>query len=197
MAFSPLPATDLLRQLLRYEPETGRLFWRERSPVHFEKGEGRSAEHRCALWNAKWANAEAFSQQTPCGYLRGTLLGRSFLAHRVIWAMEFGSAPSETIDHKNGNRSDNRLCNLKQLPMRQNARNLSVRKDTKSGVAGVSFDSRHRSKPWRAAIKVDGASIYLGRFASVEEAATARRAAEKLHGFAPETGKPSGHYWRR
>jgi len=48
MAAKPLPPVEHLRQRLRYEPETGKLYWREHPsmPTH---------------WNTRYADTEAFT----------------------------------------------------------------------------------------------------------------------------------------
>jgi len=59
------------------------------------------------------------------GHLRLDLesLGGSFYVHRVIWKWCYGSDPAFTIDHINRNRADNRLGNLRQMPVSEQLRN--------------------------------------------------------------------------
>lgn len=186
MAAKALPSRELLLQLLRYQPETGKLFWRERPPSMF-KGEGTSKEYAAKRWNAKWANAEAFTSTDSDGYRQGAILYKRFLAHRVIIAMVDGLWPAE-VDHENGIRSDNRYSNLKPANHRQNAKNTSIRSNNKSGVMGVHWHKK--AGKWSAMIGVDGGkSKYLGLFENIEDAAAARRRAEAELGFHPNHGK--------
>lgn len=69
---------ELLRQLLRYEPETGKLFWRLRSREYF------STENRFLSWNALYAGKEALTADTGAGYRHGAVLCHLFKAHRVV-----------------------------------------------------------------------------------------------------------------
>src|SRR3546814_10975323 len=52
---------QMARRLLRYEPDTGKLFWRSRSPEFFRATQARTSEHACRIWNAHYAGKEAFS----------------------------------------------------------------------------------------------------------------------------------------
>jgi hypothetical protein len=197
MAAKPLPPVDTLRQLLHYEPETGRLFWKNRTPDKVPAGK-RGREAVCKTWNTKFAGSEAFPLREKEGYKYGRVCGRNLMAHRVAYAIHHGHDPLGTIDHINGDRSDNRIRNLRDCPMRVNAKNLSLRKDNKFGSPGISYKRRPKSgKNWFASIRVDGKSIYLGTFATLEDAISARRSAERRYGFHEGNGKPGRGYYRR
>lgn len=102
-----LPSPELLRKLLRYEPETGKLFWREREPSVL----GEALSH-CKVWNRKHAFKETMTTRDAKGHLRGWLLGVQMPAHKVIWAIVYGRWPSGIIKHANGDAGDNRIANL-------------------------------------------------------------------------------------
>lgn len=75
------------------------------------------------------------------------------------------------IDHKDGDRLNNRRANLRFCSTSQNQQNRVRLSTNTSGFRGV---TRHRSRgKWQAAIKLPGKSIYLGVFDSIEEAARA------------------------
>lgn len=186
MAKKPLPSVDVLRQLLRYEAETGQLFWRVRTADVFEATAGRSAEHACALWNSRYAGKEALASPFE-GYLYGKLLGQTELAHRVAWAIHYGEPPPGEIDHINHRRSDNRIINLRIVSDRDNARNQTLRKTSTSNVVGVSFHKL--TGKWAAYISDGGRIKHLGLFESKEEAATARNNASLDCGYHPNHGK--------
>src|SRR3546814_14238648 len=57
---------QMARRLLRYEPDTGKLFWRSRSHELFRATKARTSEHACRNWNAHYAGQEAF----PCLFPR-------------------------------------------------------------------------------------------------------------------------------
>jgi len=176
-----LPSPELLRKLLRYEPETGRLFWRERTTDMFSKTGCGSQRGNAARWNSRYALKDALTVKQRDGYFQGIILGRSYLAHRVIWAVHFGSWPSQQIDHINGNRADNRIENLREVSSSENSQNSKKRKDNTSGFKGVSFDTR--SGRWQAQIMKQGKSFHLGFYNAPEEASKAYIAASnRLHG---------------
>lgn len=184
MASKALPPQDVLRQLLSYDPETGRLLWKERGPEWFTSGY-HSAETRAKQWNAKNAGKEAFSANTV-GYRYGAIGNVNYLAHRVIWKLVTGHDPDQ-IDHISGDRSDNRWLNLRDVNETQNKRNMSIPSHNTSGAVGVSYDaSRGR---WSAYITLGNKKVSLGRHDSFEAALAARKCAEAGHGFHENHGR--------
>lgn len=172
---------EILRQLLRYEPETGRLYWKERGPEWFEDTSNRTRHHACANWNARYSRVEAFTTIGADGYRCGKILGHVFLAHRVIWAIETGGWPEQQIDHVNGLRGSNRRVNLREATTSENVRNRGPQANSAGGVKGVTWEKRR--KRWRATIKIHGRQKYLGQFATLEDARAAYdRAAVEMHG---------------
>lgn len=165
----------LLRQLLRYEPETGRLFWRERSPAMFKPGSRCSQSAQAKQWNALFAGQEAFATQGANGYLKGGLFGKTFLAHRIAYALHFAKWPDQ-IDHINGERADNRIENLRSVTCSQNNRNRRLPRSNTSGRIGVFW--HEKDSCWRAQIKLAGRQIHLGSFKSKAAAIAARERAE-------------------
>lgn len=175
-----LPTPEELRQLLRYEPDTGKLYWRARPAGMFSPG-NTSVEANCRAWNTKWADGEAFTAASDNGYLRGAINYRYFFAHRVSWAIHHGRWPKGGIDHINGCKTDNRIENLREANQSENAINSVVRVDNTSGHKGVSW-KKDRQK-WRARISFDGHETYLGSFDSYNDAVRAYEvAADKHHG---------------
>ena len=84
MTFDP----EVVRRLLRYCPEAGKLFWRERTEDLFSDGR-HSAAHICARWNKRYAGQEAFTALDN-GYRKGAIFNNPHRAHRVIWAIQTG-----------------------------------------------------------------------------------------------------------
>ncbi len=70
------------------------------------------------------------------------------------------------VDHKNGNKLDNRKKNLRICTNRENTRNRKIRKNA-SGMKGVYWDTIN--KKWIASITVDYRYKNLGRFSTIEE----------------------------
>jgi len=187
MAKTQIPTPTELRQLLRYVPETGDLFWRERGVEWFADGVNRTAIHACRNWNARYAGSQAFTSKDAHGYLIGAIKNVKYKSHRVIWAMIYGEWPSGDVDHINSDRSDNREHNLRAASRSQNMRNRGATKSNSTGLKGVCWDAGR--KKWLAQIRVDGRNKYLGRYDTPECAHLAyKSAAAKLHGdFARST----------
>lgn len=180
MAPKPLPSPEVLRQLLRYEPETGKLFWLARSPKWFPSGH-RTQDGNAANWNSKYAGREAFTADNGHGYLQGRVFAKSLLAHRVIWAMSTGAWPLAEIDHADNDPKNNRLSNLREATRAENEANKPIAARNKSGLRGVCFDPIRQK--WVAQIGVNRRTIPLGRFSSADEAAAAyAKASAELHG---------------
>lgn len=183
-----LPSPELLRKLLRYDPDTGKLYWRERSPEMFS-GDERRVIHTCNWWNSRFAGKEAFTTPQTHGHLQGDVFGVKLKAHRVIMAMVNNNWPEQGVDHINGNPSDNRICNLRLASHLQNMRNRCRPKNNSSGVVGVYWFNR--SKKWQAQINVNRKKIHLGFFDRKEDAIEARKRADIFYGFHENHGRKS------
>ena len=176
------PTISTLRSLLRYDPESGKLFWRERTPEQFQATPRRSPEHSAAQFNGWLAGKEAFTALRN-GYLCGCVDYYNTYAHRVIWALQTGAWPTATIDHINGDITDNRWGNLRHATRGEQNRNSKRRVDNKSGVMGVQWNAK-RGK-WCAKIERQR----LGYFDTVEAAAAVRQDAERRLGYHPNHGR--------
>lgn len=158
---------ERLKELFTYNPDTGLLF---------------------RLSNSK--NVETISKT---GYSRTHVDGKQYRTHRVIWMLVHGVEPEE-IDHINGARADNRLCNLRNVTKHENTKNHKLRPDNVSGCSGVNF---HRaSGKWIAQIRDHGKYIYLGTFSELEIAVSARKAAEEKYGYHKNHGQVRKRYER-
>ena len=121
------------------------------------------------------------------GYLIVTLDGKQLKAHRVAWAIHHGKFPEGHVDHINGDRTDNRIENLRDVTRQENQRNLKKPSHNKSGVVGVSWDASRGS--WYASIQVGGKTKNLGRWQDKRCAVAIRRVAEHVYGFHENHGR--------
>lgn len=177
---------QVLRKLLRYETETGKLFWLPRSASLVKPGRNGSVIE-AERFNSRYAGSEALAYRSKAGYLVGAISGKAYFAHRVAWALATGDWPPQWIDHINGARDDNRLCNLRCADSYQNARNAKRRRDNSSGRTGVYWLKDERR--WRASLRVQGKTVWLGCFSDFDAAVAARIEGEERYGFHPNHGR--------
>lgn len=181
MARKPIPSPERLRQLLDYDPETGKLTWKERSPSDFPDGRKHSPECAAGMFNRRYAGNEAFTAREKSGHHQGVVEQVHLLAHRVIWALVHGEWPTQDIDHIDHNSGNNRIHNLRMASHAENMRNQRLPKNNASGVMGVNW-SKSKSK-WRARLKFEGKEIHVGYFDHREAAANAVASAREKFGF--------------
>jgi hypothetical protein len=115
MAHRDLPDLVVLRQLLAYEPTTGIFTWKRRPLSMF------ATERAFSTWNARYADKIA-GNVDPKGYRRIVVQYRLCWEHRLAWLYVHGTAPQKPleIDHKDGNRQNNRIANLRVVTRSQN-----------------------------------------------------------------------------
>lgn len=171
----------LLRELLDYDPASGRLFWKERAERHFKVGKGRyTAARNAAIWNTKYAGQEAFTTIGNHGYPVGGILNKTFLKHRVMWAIEKGEWPPEKLDHRDRNRGNCLIGNLRPSTQAENMLNRVGNQTGKktSRFKGVYWDKS--ISRWIARFR----DRYIGTFTDEESAARAYDA--KSRAFNPD-----------
>ena len=105
------------------------------------------------------------------GYRRLRLDSKIYQEHRIIWLLVKGSFPPDYIDHINGVKDDNRLCNLREATNAENQYNQGNRSNNTSGFKGVSYHKR--SGKYIANITIHGHQKYLGLHETIKEAHTA------------------------
>ena len=145
---SPVISADELRRLFHYDPETG-IFTR-RTAVPARNG------HIGAVVGFKIAT----------GYAMMRIPQKLVFVHRMAWLYMHGYCPA-IIDHVNGDRADNRICNLREVTNQENAQNIKKCRNTnRTGVLGAFKNGSGFS----SCIKHNGKQIYLGYFKTAEEA---------------------------
>lgn len=168
-----------LLECLSYDPESGHLAWRERPQHHF------CCLRHCRAWNARNAGKEA--GHDSLGYKRLRIDGKLLYAHRLIFVIMTGGFPAGIVDHKNGDKSDNRWSNLIDATPLINQKNRALISTNTSGRTGVQWEKRSRN--WRVRIRVNKKDIHIGNFPDYELACDARQKAEELYGFSKRHGK--------
>lgn len=117
--------------------------------------------------------------------LRIEVDGRSFLAHRIVWAIVTGAWPKDDIDHRDGDGLNNRFANLRSATKAINAQNRqrSVRRTVSPGLPlGVDSAPNAGKKRFRAVITANGKKHYLGAHETAEAAHKAYlEAKRRLH----------------
>ncbi|MBK9005349.1 MAG: HNH endonuclease [Sphingomonadales bacterium] len=179
MANADLIDIELLCQLVDCDASTGELFWKFRPREMF------SSEGPWVAWNKRMAGKQLYLN--PHGkYTKVRICKKQYATHRVVWALVNKQWPSGHIDHINGDASDNRASNLRDVSHGENCRNLAMKRENKSGFMGVV----RRGPSWRPYIWVDGKQKYLGSYKDFDEAVRIRRDAEIAYGFHPNHGRP-------
>ena len=180
---------EIARELLTYNPDTGKLFWKER-PVKYFKNPNYTKS-----WNAKWAGKEALTAITrrKSGHiarLDGCVLNKSYYTHRIAWLIYYGEWPKNQIDHINQDPTDNRIENLRDVPQTDNVKNQSLHSNNKSGYTGVYFYKKQNK--YAADVRINGVTKWLGYYDTVEEAVAARAVANINYNFHPNHGNSKG-----
>ena len=169
---------DELKSVMRYEPETGKLYWLKRFNNRIPK------------------SLEAGTIRKNDGYINVSVFGKLYPAHRVAYALYYGTCPDDMeIDHINHVRSDNRIVNLGPVSKSENRKNQSISSKSTTGVVGVYYN-KTRGK-FVARIKINGHVKYLGIFDSLGEAKDKRKEAEEEHGFHSNHGLNKAAYVRK
>lgn len=154
-------AHEKLKQLLDYSPQTGELYWKVN-------------RHR-----AKAGTRAGYPANK--GYRRVTICNNEYGEHRVIWYWMTGESPTLEIDHKDGDRANNKWDNLRLATGVQNSANSAFKRKNKTGYRGVG-QMRCNSR-YYAQLCVDGRQQILGYFDTAEEAYAKYCAeAERLRG---------------
>lgn len=130
-----------VRRIFHYDPVTGIFKWRE-------PGKGRRTDGSIG--------------RVRFGYLQISVDYKRYAAHRLAWAYVYGRWPKDELDHKNRDRLDNRIANLREASRLQNIANNGMKCSNVSGFQGVSWHKK--AECWRADIRISGKKKHLGYF---------------------------------
>ena len=141
-----LPAAELLRQRLSYDPRSGLCRWTGHVPARgtLRKGERAGSKDREGRWQV-------------------TIDGQRYALIRIIWCLHYGVDPAgREITAINGNRDDHRISNLRvsgPAPSRRRGEGAGLQA---TGFKGVTLNPR--TGRFRARILIDGRRQSLGEF---------------------------------
>jgi hypothetical protein len=162
-----LHTPDYIANLIHYQADTGKLIWRVARPKGVRPGDE--------------------IKNKVNGYVRVSLSGRTYAAHRVAWLLHYGSWPDGQVDHINGVRSDNRITNLRVVTHRENCQNRVSHRNGR--LPGCHYATR--DKTWRATFQENKKQRTLGYFATEQEAHE-RYLLELKRADLQYAGRPSG-----
>ena len=127
------------------------------------------------------------------GYIQVRMGVDKFMAHRIIWAMHYGYWPKNGIDHINGDKTDNRIDNMRETTQFENSKNAGKYPRTENWIAtGV---SRHKNK-FKATAQVNKQKVHIGVYKCHTAAMIARKLFDINKGFTDRHGsqRKSGIY---
>lgn len=116
-----------------------------------EHDEGSPTGLRWRVRRKRVAPGDIAGGRGPRGYWTIGIFQKKWYAHRIVWALVHGQDPGDLqIDHINGDRSDNRIENLRLATNTENQQNSASRRGSSSRSCGVSKVSATR---WEAYIR--------------------------------------------
>lgn len=160
-----------LKEVLEYYPDEGIFKWKV--DIFTGKGIGRKLISK--------GDIAGFTDHTGYRYIK--YKSKKYSEHRLAYLFVFGTSP-KFVDHKDGNKSNNKISNLRECTRNQNGQNRPKTSTNTSGYKGVSWHKR--DEVWTAQIGINGTLIHLGYFNNAEDAARAydNRALEEFGEFA-------------
>ena len=150
---------DRLRELLAYEPITGEFTWKVALGKRVKTGD-RAGSNRGG------------------GYRRIKIDGIAYFSHRLAWLFANGVWPACQIDHRDGDRSNNAITNLRDVSQFINAQN---RRQARAGSISGKLGVRVRGVRFEVQIRIGGRSTYIGGFGTIDEAYAAYVAAKRIN----------------
>lgn len=114
---------------------------------------------------------QAGSINNSTGYHRTNIFSKYYATHRLMWLFHYGEWPSMDIDHKDMNKTNNRIENLRLTNDTFNSGNVKKHKNKSSIYKGVWWHKQHNK--WYCQIRTNGKTKFLGLFLDEKEAAKA------------------------
>ena len=167
---------EYLKECVTYNQETGEFKRTSRPYNHFK------SKRAMVMYHQRFMGLDP-CQKSKKGYLKIKLNYYVYPAHRLAWMYVYGKFPKDQIDHINGIKNDNRICNLRNVTNAQNQQNLYECMDgCHSGLLGAHY--RSDDGKYRAAITLNGKTYSLGSYIDPNDAHDAYvKAKRKLHEY--------------
>lgn len=143
-----------VKDIFDYNAESGELSWKINASPNARRG-------------------DLIKYKDKDGYLIVRYKRKAYKAHRVIWLFVAGSWPTDTIDHINGIRDDNRRHNLRDVPYKVNLQNINNVRG-RNRCVGVYYSNN----TYLASLTRNGCYKYLGRYVDWFDAVCARKSYE-------------------
>jgi hypothetical protein len=117
---------------------------------------------------------------SPRGYIQVRMGKDKFMAHRILWAMYYGTWPKNGIDHINGLKTDNRIDNMRETTQYDNSKNAEKYPRKEPWIATGVF---RKGSGFIAHAQVNKEKKYLGSFKCHTSAHIARLIFDIKNGF--------------
>lgn len=121
------------------------------------------------------------------GYRKIMVNKKLYSAARLAFLYMKGEFPSSYMDHINGDRSDDRWRNLREVSPTDNAKNKARQRNNTSGVVGVSF--HNKSNKWRVQVVIDRKNKHIGCFEHIADAIEASKLAHGINNYHRNHGR--------
>lgn len=159
---------EYAREVLAYDPETGTFTWKPRPKAN-------------KSWNTQHSGKKAGTTGS-WGYVYIQMGKRNHVGAQILaWMIMTGEHPKHVLDHRDGDRGNNRWGNIREAPDGANSINKAMQRNNTSGFVGVHFNAQNGK--WRATVNRGKVRHDAGFFDSAEAAAKARtELAIKIHG---------------
>jgi hypothetical protein len=162
----PLPSFEFLDHMFTISSQSpSGLFWKNSLSTKVKQGDVAGTKDKEGYWTV------------------GITLNKTtklFRVHRIVYALATNTnIDNEFVDHVDGNKSNNKISNLRLATNQQNCCNKQAQLKSTSAYKGVSWDKK--CKKWRAQICINYKKIHLGTFEKETDAAIAYNQAAKKH----------------
>ena len=137
---------EYLKSILHYNQDTGVFTWKVSKAQRIKSGDV-----------AGWVHN---------GYTEIEINNKKYKAHRLAWLYVNGEIPKKLIDHIDGNRSNNKISNLREATHQTNSENYKMPRTNKSGVKNVSWYKNFNK--WVVSISVKKTKKTIGYFDDLE-----------------------------